>query len=67
MSTNAEYMYKQVQAKLVGGTIVTGLHDVVDGQFGFVVRKPDGTEQAVWVSCDPEWNDAGWLQFDEGK
>ena len=56
----AEYMGKEIAAKLVGRRIVKALIDDA-GNFGFALD--DG--QQVWVSQDAEGNGPGWLEIVE--
>ena len=62
---NADYMAKEIHAKLVG-TIIT--QPVLDGEgnFGFQCASKEGTF-IVWVDRDPEGNGPGWLKIVEDK
>jgi len=72
MSTNAEFMSKEISQKLAGWVIVQATVDAGDQQsFGFVVARLVGgkidqsTRKTVWVDCDAEGNGPGWLNIGE--
>ena len=61
---NAKYMSDEIARRLVNGKIASALLDTINGEFGFIVRMPDGTERKVWVSTDAEGNGPGWLHIE---
>ncbi len=65
MSTDAQYMVKEIMSKLVGAIIIDAITstDDDDATFGFIVRRDD-KEFPVWVDCDAEGNGPGWLSIE---
>lgn len=69
MSTDAEYMTKQITERLAGGQIRNALVGTDGEAFGFdVVVKAKGRGNYdvlhVWVTCDAEGNGPGWLDIE---
>jgi hypothetical protein len=60
--TESNYEIKQINEKLVGGTIVGTIKDDGEG-FGFEVSKDD-VNVLVWVDRDPENNGPGHLEIE---
>jgi hypothetical protein len=69
MSTDAEFMAKEIGKKLVGGTIKEAFTAKNEGgfddeqSFGFMVQKGKKLYR-VWVDRDAEGNGCGWLAIE---
>jgi hypothetical protein len=71
MSTDVEFMVKEINTKLGGFQIKGAVISDDKESFGFVVwSDPHGkpiVRKTVWVDCDAEGNGPGWLSIEKQK
>lgn len=70
MTSDVDFMVKEIDAKLLGATIRNAVRTPDGNSFGFeLVSKAKGRGNydvfTVWVDCDAEGNGPGWLNIGE--
>jgi hypothetical protein len=70
MSTDVQYMSKQIIKNLVGWAIVGAAVDEDGESFGFIIGRRDPKtkkyeRKTIWVDCDAEGNGPGWLNMED--